>query len=86
MNKPPFVSITDDGAQFLADRPEAHLPGKHDYSKKPVRVAIQHDLSLELHGEHFSVKTKLTPEEALGLISMLGFFVRENLSAGSLRK
>ena len=79
MNKPPFVSITDDGMAFLTQRPEAHQPGKHDYNKKPVRVAVRHDLSLELHGEHFSVSTKLTADDALGIIAMLTYVLREQL-------
>ena len=81
MNQPPFVSITDDGTAFLAQRPEAHQPGKHDYKKKPVRVAIRHDLSIELHGEHFSVNTKLTADDALGIIAMLTYVLREQLAS-----
>lgn len=80
MNQPPFVSINDDGMAFLPQRPQAHQPGQYDYKKKPVRVAIRHDLSIELHGEHFSVSTKLTAGEALGMISMLGYVVREHLA------
>ena len=79
MTTPPFVSISDDGMAFLAQHPDAHQPGKHDYDKKPVRVAVHRDLSLELHGERFSVSTKLTADDALGIISVLTYVLREQL-------
>ena len=79
MSKPPFVSISDDGMAFLAQRPEAHQPGKHDYNKKPVRVAIHRNMTLELHGEHFSVSTKLTADDALGIINMMAYVLKEKL-------
>lgn len=79
MNTPSFIKITDAGVAFLAQRPEAPKPGQHDYTSKPVKTAIHHDLSIELHGEQFSVKTKLTADEALGLIGMLSYVLREHL-------
>jgi len=81
MSKPLFVSITDAGTDFLAQRPEAYQPGKHDYNTKPVRVAVRHDLSLELHGEHFSVSAKLSADDALGIIGMLTYVLREQLAS-----
>lgn len=86
MSKPPFVSITDEGMAFLAQRPDAHQPGKHDYDKKPVRVAVHRDLSLELHGERFSVSAKLTADDALGIIAMLTYVLRERLASSHNRQ
>lgn len=86
MNHPPFIQITDAGVAFLAQRPDAPKPGQHDYTSKPVKVAIHHDLSIELHGEQFSVKTKLTTDEALGLIGMLSYVLREKLYIEGARK
>lgn len=42
-----------------------------------AKVAVHHDLSIELHGENFSLIRKLTIDEALGLIGLLSFVVRE---------
>ena len=47
--------------------------------KSPVEIAIHHDLSIELHGDHFSVSRKLTIDEALGLIGMLSYVTREHV-------
>jgi hypothetical protein len=47
--------------------------------EKPVKVSIHHDLSIELHGDNFSVKRVLSVDEALGLIGMLSYVVREQL-------
>lgn len=47
--------------------------------KPPVKVAVHHDLSIELHGENFSVRRALTLDEALGLIGMLSYVLRERV-------
>lgn len=73
----PFVTISDAGIAFFDHRP-ARDPTKHDYSRRPVKVALHHDLTLELHGEHFSASTQLTLDDALGMISMLGYVLREH--------
>lgn len=82
MNQP-FVKITDAGVSFLGQRPGDDQPGKHDYQKKPVRVEVNHDLSIELHGPAFSATTQLTVDEALGIIAMLNYVVREKLHNAS---
>jgi hypothetical protein len=74
----PFTTITDNGMTFTGQRPVAHDPHKHDYSRRPAKVAIHHDLTLEIHGEHFSTSTRLTVDDAMGLIMMLGYIVREH--------
>lgn len=86
MTQPPFININDAGVAFLAESPKSPPPGKSDYDKKPVKVAVHHDLTIELHGANFSTSTKLTPDEALGLISMLAYVVREKLYVEGLRK
>lgn len=51
------------------------------YDAKPVAVSLHHDLSIELHGLNFSVRAKLSPSEALGLMSLLAYQVREVVDA-----
>ena len=81
MNQQPFIKITDNGIAFEGQRPSDDLPDKNDYGKKPVQVAVHHDLSIELHGKNFSVRTTLTPDQALAIISMLAYVVREKIPA-----
>lgn len=78
MNQP-FINIDESGVAILAQRPGKQDPGKHDYRKKPVKVAIHHDLTIELHGEHFTASYQLSPGEALALMSMLSYALREHL-------
>lgn len=78
MQTPPFITITDNGVTVTDHRPVAHIPHKHDYSHRPVKVAIHHDLRVEIHGNNFTTSTKLSVEDALGLIAMLGYLVREH--------
>ena len=78
MQTQPFATINDTGLTFTGSRPVAHDPHKHDYSRRPVKVALHHDLTLEIHGEHFTTSTKLTVDDAMGLIMMLGYIVREH--------
>jgi hypothetical protein len=75
----PFLNINDQGAAILAQRPGELHPGKHNYRDKPVKVAVHHDLTIELHGDHFSASTKLSPGDALGLITMLSYAMRDHL-------
>lgn len=75
----PFIQITDAGAVVATTRPTAPDPGKHDYRRRPVKVALHHNLTLEIHGEHFTTSTKLSVDDAMGLISMLSYAVREHL-------
>jgi hypothetical protein len=75
----PFININEHGIAFLTQRPTPPKPGQHDYQHKPVQVCVRHDLSIELHGEHFSASAKLTPGEILGLASMLMFLLRDHL-------
>lgn len=75
----PFVNINARGIAFLSQRPTPRKPGQHDYERKPVQVCVHQDMSMELHGEHFSTVAKLTPGEILGLASMLMFLLRDHL-------
>ena len=79
MNQRPFVHITDAGMAFLEKRPDDGFPHQTNYEKKPVHFAIGPGLTIELHGEHFNISTKLTPDEALGLVMMLAYHLREQL-------
>ena len=80
MQTQPFTTINDNGLSFTGSRPVAHDPHKHDYSRRPVKVSLHHDLTLEIHGEHFTTSTKLTVDDALGLIGILSYVVREHTS------
>jgi hypothetical protein len=72
-----MITINPDGVVII-DRKRPPAPGR-DYSKQPVQAAIRHDLTLELHGERFSARAKLTPGQALGLMSVLAYLLREEL-------
>lgn len=76
----PFVEISDSGVSIAHSQPARYASRKHDYKRRPVNVALHHDLTLEIHGEHFSTSTKLSVDDAMGLISMLSYAVREHLA------
>lgn len=75
----PFIHISDAGVNIAHAQPACYARRKHDYMRRPVNVALHHDLTLEIHGEHFSTSTKLSVDDAMGLISMLSYAVREHL-------
>lgn len=72
-----MITIDPNGVVII-DRNRPRADGR-DYSKQPVQVAVRHDLTLELHGERFSASTRLTAGQALGLMSMLAYLLREEL-------
>lgn len=76
----PFIHIADAGVSIAHAQPASYARRKHDYKRRPVNVALHHDLTLEIHGEHFSTSTKLSIDDAMGLISMLSYAVREHLA------
>lgn len=80
MQAPIYTSINDSGVTFTGQRPVALDPHKHDYSHRPVKVSLHHDLTLEIHGEHFTASTRLTVDDAMGLIGILSYAVREQLA------
>lgn len=51
----------------------------------PLKVAIRHDLAIELHNDNFSIVRKLTIDEALGLIGMLNYVTREHVHLNEQR-
>ncbi|MCF8211998.1 MAG: hypothetical protein K9K38_21725 [Rhodoferax sp.] len=86
MQNIPFIQIDAHGVHFLAERPEPHTPGQHDYSKDPFRLSVlPGHLGIELHGEKFSVKKNLTIDEALSLVLLLTFAIREETYAKGLK-
>ena len=56
------------------------MPTTPNSQNPPLKVAIRHDLTIELHNDNFSISRKLTIDEALGLIGMLNYVVREHVS------
>ena len=55
------------------------MPNTSSPQNSPLQVAVRHDLSIELHNDHLSVSKKLTVDEALGLIGLLNYTVREHI-------
>lgn len=47
-------------------------------TQQAVKISVHRDLSIELQSECFSIRKKLTIDEALGLIGMLNFVVRDH--------
>ena len=77
MNTKPYFKIQPDGTVNVQAPPKLQ-PGQ-DYSKKPVQVAIRRDpFGLEIHGENFSAVANLTKADALGLVMMLAYWLRES--------
>lgn len=79
----PFITITDAGIQISDNRPGGCQPDPTAFTKKPVRVSVHRDLTLEVHGRNFSTSTNLSIDDALGIISLLTFVVSETLQAQS---
>lgn len=79
MHQKPFFKI--DAAGVTVGNPPAAEPGRlpQDYKAQPVRFAVHRDLTLELHGEHFSAEAALTMDQAMGLAMLLMFACREQV-------
>lgn len=78
MNTKPYFKIRPDGT-VTVQAPPNYQPGQGDYSKEPVKVAIQRDpFGLEIHGGNFSCVANLTKIDALGIILMLAYWLRES--------
>lgn len=73
---PQGMVTIDAGGVVIIDHKQASTAGR-DYSRKPVQVAVRQDLSIEMHGAHFSATAALTPADALNLITMLAYSLRE---------
>ena len=80
MKQTPFFKITPDG---IVDVQPAPAKPRTDYTSKPVHVAVGGDSTIELHGENFSVKSRLSVDATLSLIMLLSYGLRESLHAQS---
>lgn len=76
----PFIQITDAGTSVLHQSPPGTTPLPPP-GGPAVNIAVRHDLTLELYGHGFSVKTQLTPDAVCGLIGLLNFVLRDHLHA-----
>lgn len=77
MNSKPYFKIDPDGAVKVLTGPPPKA-AQIDYKKKPVQFAIRRDpLALEIHGENFSTTMDLNMDDALSIILMLTYAVRE---------
>ncbi len=74
----PFIQITDSGASILHQKPPGATPPV-PLGDAAVNVAVYPDLTLELFGHGFTVKTKLSPDAVCGLIGLLNFALRDHL-------
>lgn len=75
----PFIQITPDGVAFLQAPPAEQLHPGNVCKPGEIKVSIHPDLTLELHGENFSIKRPLSVADALGCISLLGWQVQQNV-------
>lgn len=76
MNQKAYFKTQPDGTVSVIPKP----PGakKVNYSKNPVQFSVRRaPLGLEIHGENFSTVIDFTIDEALCLILILGYAVRE---------
>ena len=88
MTKPPYITIDAQGrATLTAEAPRQEERSRYatSYDKKPVQFRVGRDLTLQLHGEHFQVECPLDADDALSLIAMLSYVLRDKLYLDSLR-
>lgn len=74
----PYITHTSTGETVFSQTRPAHL-GPADHSRRPVNLAVHHDLDLEIHGKDYSATVRLSHEDALGLILRLCYGMREQL-------
>lgn len=72
-----FIKINSEGIQFLNEPPKNHSQGFDEFTK--VISGVTGDLTLVTYGENFVVEHELTNDDALGLIAILGYKLREKL-------
>jgi hypothetical protein len=70
-----FIKINSEGIQYLNDPPEK----KFSFEDRNTEAGIRGDLTLEIHGKNFLAQHQLTVDDALGLIAILGYNLREKL-------
>ena len=81
MTNQPFFKTCPDGTVTVLPSP---LPNtttdQRDYTKKPVQISPRRDpLGIEIHGKNFSTVINLTNDDALGIIFMLAYGIREDV-------
>jgi hypothetical protein len=77
-----FYEIDDSGVT-IRTAAEPDPPGPKIHGPK---VGVHRDLTIEMHGPHYSAKTQLSVDEALGLAMMLLFACREHPGVRTLPK
>ena len=73
----PFIKITSEGIQFLNEPPKEHPKFFDDPTK--IISGVQKDTTLVVYGKNFVVEHELTIDDALGLIAVIGYQLREKL-------
>ena len=76
MTSKPYFKTRPDGTVNVIPAPPSIA--EIDYSKKPIQFAVRREpLGLEIHGENFSTAISLSTDDALSIILMLTYAVRE---------
>lgn len=76
MNHHPHYTCDASGVTIRHAAPATEHP--RDFTSRPVQFAVHRDRTLELSGQHFTAKTQLSIDEAIGLAMLLLFAVRED--------
>lgn len=79
MNHHPYYTCDASGVTIRHAPPPTDNP--RDFKNLPVQFAVHRDRTLELSGQHFTAKTQLSIDEAIGLAMLLLFVVREDTHA-----
>lgn len=89
MKTHPHIHCNADGTIAYLDRPHpcAMRNSPHEpFDKKPVQIRFTGDLSFTLYGEHFDASVELTQDDAMALMSMLMFGLRNQLWTEGFKK
>ncbi len=85
----PHIHINPDGTVAYLDKPHpcsASYTQHERFDKKPVQIRFSRDLGFTIFGEHFDVSVELTDDEAMAMLSMLTFQLRDKLWKDGLQK
>jgi hypothetical protein len=85
----PHIHINADGTVAMLDRPHPSSLSftRHEpFDKKPVQIRFSRDLGFTIFGEQFDVAVELGTDEALAMMSMLTFLLRDKLNQAGLIK
>ena len=73
----PFIKITSEGIQFFNEPPKENPKFFDDPTE--IISGVKKDTTLVLYGKNFVVEHELTTDDALSLIAIIGYQLREKL-------